>query len=276
MTIPSGVIQIALERLLAPATPITAAVAMSARPPMLSAVTGGERPGTPLTPPQTATERSPRTLTGTAAVRRVRPPGTSTRTTGTRRIRNCANITRKSPGNGTGRRKRGPVNRVRVLSKYPAYVISSTGIIQGPGRPGRERKWLSPCPGSNGYYNIYITDRNGVVKQKTIHSIVCLAFHGDPEPGQIEIRHINGNKLDNRAENLAWGTQFENVADRRLHGTMPLGENHPGAKLTWPLVREIRYKYSQGGTSFRKLAAEYHVSYTVIAKLVNHRTWIEA
>ncbi len=39
--------------------------------------------------------------------------------------------------------------------------------------------------------------------------LVCLAFHGPPE-----VRHLNGNRQDNRPGNLAWGSRRENERDK--------------------------------------------------------------
>lgn len=52
---------------------------------------------------------------------------------------------------------------------------------------------------------------------RNVHVLVCEAFHGDRPEGQ-QVRHLNGISTDNRAENLAWGTQSENMIDRVLHG----------------------------------------------------------
>lgn len=40
----------------------------------------------------------------------------------------------------------------------------------------------------------------------------------------MEARHINNNRQDNRASNLAWGTDQENTDDRIAAGTIARGE----------------------------------------------------
>jgi hypothetical protein len=51
-------------------------------------------------------------------------------------------------------------------------------------------------------------------KRYAIHRIVCEAFHGTPEIGNTgaphHVNHKDGNKRNNRPENLEWCTQLEN------------------------------------------------------------------
>ena len=52
-----------------------------------------------------------------------------------------------------------------------------------------------------------------------VHQIVLEAFVG-PRPFDTAVtRHLNGDPTDNRVENLAWGTQTENLYDSVRHGT---------------------------------------------------------
>lgn len=65
----------------------------------------------------------------------------------------------------------------------------------------REVKPVLSC----GYLSVFIPYRKG----RLIHRLVAEAFI--PNPGnKPTVDHINGNRLDNRVENLRWATQKEN------------------------------------------------------------------
>ena len=51
------------------------------------------------------------------------------------------------------------------------------------------------------------------------------------------------------------------------------GEKNPSAKLTWEIVSEIRELYSEGNTSFRKLAKKYNVSNYTIESIIKYKSW---
>lgn len=52
-----------------------------------------------------------------------------------------------------------------------------------------------------------------------MHQLVAAAFCRKPRnvAGRLVIRHLNGNRHDNRAANLAWGTHGENIRDQWRH-----------------------------------------------------------
>lgn len=63
-----------------------------------------------------------------------------------------------------------------------------------------------------GYAVVDIYDGRGKFRRRRVHRMVLLAHVGLPKNGE-ECRHLNDVKLDNRAQNLAWGTRSENVID---------------------------------------------------------------
>jgi hypothetical protein len=69
------------------------------------------------------------------------------------------------------------------------------------------------------------------VTQK-VHRLIAEAFHGPPPFHNAVAMHIDENAANNRAENIRWGTQKENLNAEGFiaycHGRT--GENSPAAK----------------------------------------------
>lgn len=85
--------------------------------------------------------------------------------------------------------------------------------------------------------------------------------------------HMDGDKTNNRVDNLAWGTPTENVQDNIALGAYRAGESHPMRKLTAEQVAEIRRRYAAGGVFQRQLAEEFGVSLPNISTIVNGKSW---
>jgi len=63
--------------------------------------------------------------------------------------------------------------------------------------------------------------KDGHRRSIKVHIIVCTAFHGcrpDNIDGDefVEAMHLNGDSLDNRANNLAWGRHRDNVREKNF------------------------------------------------------------
>lgn len=76
-----------------------------------------------------------------------------------------------------------------------------------------------------------------VLKGKTykVHRLICEAFHGQPDGEQV-CMHLDENSRNNRPENLAWGTQKENLNAPGFieYCRNRTGENNPFKKgLRW-------------------------------------------
>lgn len=80
---------------------------------------------------------------------------------------------------------------------------------------------LKPGLNTSGY-PIVSLNRDGRRRSAIIHHLVLETFVGARPPAQ-QGRHLNGDKLDARLTNLAWGTRAENADDMRHHGTHYLG-----------------------------------------------------
>ena len=64
-----------------------------------------------------------------------------------------------------------------------------------------------------------------------VHQLVLEAFVG-PRPARHQAAHGDGNPLNNTLANLRWATPKENEADKRLHGTLPVGTKSAQGRKT--------------------------------------------
>lgn len=113
------------------------------------------------------------------------------------------------------------------LGQYEASCIgrirSIDRVVRRPS--GFTQKWrgqLISTRQSNrdGYRITYLRTADGVERRRTVHTLVAAAFYG-PRPEGMVTRHLNGDSLDNRVENLRHGTAAENAQDTVRHGRNP-------------------------------------------------------
>lgn len=73
------------------------------------------------------------------------------------------------------------------------------------------------------------------------------------------------------------GTAQDNLDDMVAKGrsTHITGEDHPGHKLTWEQVREIRRRYAAKELSLSGLQQIYGVSVAALSHIVRNETWRE-
>jgi DNA-binding NarL/FixJ family response regulator len=100
-----------------------------------------------------------------------------------------------------------------------------------------------------------------------VAALVADAFHG-PRPTGLQIRHLNGDSLDNRATNLKYGTAAENAADREAHGMTAHGPRNGNAKLSSREVEWAREVYAAGQMNQIQIARQLGVSKAQIWNIV--------
>ena len=121
---------------------------------------------------------------------------------------------------------------------------------------------------AKGYLTVSLCHKNRKVTQH-VHRLVCMAFHGMPNPQTLQTRHLDGNPDNDRPENLRWGTQQENWQDRKAHGHGIEGEKHHAAKFKDAEREHIRWAIAKGLCSQRHAARVLGVSQSSICGIVH-------
>lgn len=144
------------------------------------------------------------------------------------------------------------------------YWVSNLGRIKSK-RNKKSPIFLKGGLDKDGYLHVSIDK-----KIRKIHRIVAMAFLPNPD-NKPEVNHINGNKTDNRSDNLEWVTHKENFKHAIKHNLIKEGENHYKSKFTNKDVRDIfnLSKTMQG----KDIAKIYNVSRSTISRILNGRRW---
>ena len=113
------------------------------------------------------------------------------------------------------------------LEYTPGYEVSENGDVYSIRR--NNKILMKQHLNGNGYKAIPMVI-DGKEKHITIHRLVAAKYLPNRPSEFHEIRHLDGNKLNNHYSNLAWGTKKENAEDRELHGRTARGAMH-GIKI---------------------------------------------
>jgi NUMOD4 motif/HNH endonuclease len=106
-----------------------------------------------------------------------------------------------------------------------SYEVSNEGRIRslarevprlGTGKKTIHAKIMTPQKNRGGYLQVVLRS-DGKSKMNRIHRIVLSSF--DRPRDDMDVNHKDGNKENNRLDNLEWATRSENIA----HGYRVLG-----------------------------------------------------
>ena len=129
--------------------------------------------------------------------------------------------------------------------------------------------WLTLNKGSRGYLFVRLGSKNN---PQPVHRLMLITFIG-PRPKGMQCRHLDGNKENNRLDNLCWGTPKENQADRRKHGTDSRGITHGMSKLCEEQVRVIFQAYHDGYYTQREIAKAFGIAQTLVSAISKKSIW---
>ena len=174
----------------------------------------------------------------------------------------------------------------RMMKKIPGYrgyLATPDGKIWSKWRGGNgsqngpqyEPRLLSLHRSNGVYRSVQLRNSIGEYDSHYVHRLILMTFSGAPERGQ-EARHLNGNCLDNRIENLQWSSHKDNCQDRIAHGTQTrkglAGELNGRAKLSTRDVIRIRNLRARGKT-LTAIAEQFDISHVLVSRIARGQAW---
>ena len=156
---------------------------------------------------------------------------------------------------------------VRQVPSFPEYGASKCGNIYRLEKKRKMATKIAKHP-KHDYVSVYVRIcSKGKAYNQKLHRLVAEAWLG-PAPSERKnfVNHIDGNTLNNHADNLEWCSLSENQRHAIITGLKGKGSDLYNASLNEDQVHEICKKL-QDGARVKDLAGEYEVSVDIIRKI---------
>lgn len=132
---------------------------------------------------------------------------------------------------------------------------------------------LKESKNKKGYLRVVLS-KNSKRKTFRVHRLIAITFIKNKNPETCnEVNHKNGDKSDNRSENLEWVSRTENMRHAKANNLMRhdkiSGEKNYLAKLSDAKVKEIR----ESNKTISEMSRHYGVSRKAIRNAKDKVTW---
>lgn len=141
------------------------------------------------------------------------------------------------------------------------YLITENGEVINIKWGGRKVK---PQPNGKGYLRVHIAG-----KMYFVHRLVAEKYVHNPN-NYPQVNHKDGDKTNNKADNLEWVTNLQNRKHAVKTGLQVHGERCPWAKLSLKDVEFIREHTELTATY---LANKFGVARATISAVKNNKSW---
>lgn len=163
---------------------------------------------------------------------------------------------------------------IKIENFEGVYQINTVGNIKSLTKKDKSKNPIIMKSFIRGGYFSILLMKETKRKLFYIHRLIALTFINNPENKKY-VNHIDGNKLNNKLENLEWCTASENI-QHSLKNRLRIpqsGENHYKTSLTKTDIENIRNSYIRRIVTHKLLAKKYNVSESCIYGILNYKTW---
>jgi hypothetical protein len=160
------------------------------------------------------------------------------------------------------------------VKEYIGVEASSLGRIKKAANKFNKERILSDfVKDRDGYCRCSVRKLDGTFSSAPVHRLVALAFIPNPE-NKVAVNHINGDRTDNRVDNLEWVTPRENVLHSYKYGSRKKCKNVPRNTLLTDFqisqIDRLRELYS-----VNQLSKLFNIEYQSLKNIIHKKKQCE-
>jgi len=163
------------------------------------------------------------------------------------------------------------VEEWRPVKGFEGYFVSNLGRIKSSPRRTHRKEIILKASGKR-YLHVSLY-RNGVAINCDVYLVVLKAFLEKDDPERDWGNHKDGNKKNNRLENLEWSTPSENTNHaHHVLGYKRCGEQCAYSTFTTAQIIEMRKDF-RAGVSTGEIAKRLGRNRTTIYAICYRKNW---
>ena len=152
------------------------------------------------------------------------------------------------------------------------YIVSTDGIVKRK----NTNKILSQKLDKDNYLSVNLSmGGRGNTRQIFVHRLVAETFLPNPDR-KPQVNHKDGDKLNNRVNNLEWNTCLENVQHSIYTGLRnDKGCSSKRARFKESDIKWIRQHYKPNDSKYgcTALSKKFKVGKATISDIINHKIY---
>lgn len=156
----------------------------------------------------------------------------------------------------------------KYILKYQYYALEDGNIYSE-----KSKRNLIKFLDKDGYEKVRLVSIDGR-HSYSVHRLILETFYPIENMNQLQVNHIDGNKINNHLSNLEWCTPSENIKHAYKIGLKnQKGELNNRSKLKEEDVKEIIDLLLEKNLTLVEIGKKYNVSSNTIGAIKNKIRW---